>query len=275
MEKAFYFENEGKRLFAILYSPRNSSGNKGIIFCHPYGEEKQLSYRVLVRFARELYDKGFYILRFDCRGYGDSQGDIEDATLETQITDTIKAIDLLKDRFGIEKISLLGLRLGGTIATLIAEQDSRIDKLILWSPIIKGKEYLEELIKKKLFLDVSSMAPTSKSQIIEELKSKGVVNIQGHHLTQELYKEFSGIDLTTHVSNFRGPVFISTIKDTPTHYRSFEVLSEIYRKKGVLCELKVIDEKVFWDVRPLYEWYFPEQLYKETLKWILGNSRES
>lgn len=270
MEKAFYFENKGKRLFAILHSPNNSTERKGVIFCHPYSEEKQLSYRVFVRFARELCDKGFYVLRFDCFGYGDSQGDFEDATIETQIDDTIKAIDLFETKYKVEKISLLGLRLGGTISALVAEQDSRVEKLILWSPLINGEEYLSELFRKKLFAELTSKKSiTSKNQIIEELKSKGLVEIDGHYLTRQVYDQLLEICLTTHVSNSRRSAVIYTIKDRPNLYRTCKELMEAYNREGGRCELKVIDYKVFWDSQFLFDWYFPENLLEETLKWIM------
>ena len=272
MGKAFYFGNEGKRLFAILHSPDNCREKKGIIFCHPYGEEKQLSYRVLVKFARELCDKGFYVLRFDCFGYGDSQGEFEDATIETQIADTIKAIDLFRTQLKVEKISLIGLRLGGTISALVAERDARIEKLILWSPIINGKEYLNELFRKKVFSELTSKkANASKSQIIKELKSGGLVDIEGHFLTRQVYEQLLGVCLTTNVLNFRDSVLICVIKDRPNLYRSSNGLLEAYKKNGALCKLKVIDYKVFWDSQFLYEWYYPTHLYRETLKWIMGD----
>ncbi len=272
MEKAFYFGNEGERLFAILHSPDDSSERKGVIFCHPYGEEQQLSYRVLVSFARELCNNGFYVLRFDCFGYGDSQGDFEEATIETQIDDTVKAIELFETQYKIEKISLLGLRLGGTISALVAERDSRVENLILWSPIINGKEYLDDIFRKKAFSGLTNkMANTSKDQIIEELKSKGSVDMAGYCFTRQMYEQLLGVCLTTNVLNCRGSVLICTIKDRPRLYRSFETLSEAYKSEDTLCELKVVEDKAFWEYHYFIKWYFPTHLYGETLKWIKGD----
>ncbi len=271
MEKVLYFGNEGKRLFAILHSPNNSRERNGIIICHPYGKEKLISYRMLVRFARELCDNGFYVLRFDCYGYGDSQGDFEDATIETQIADTIKAIDLFKTQLKVEKISLLGLRLGGTIAALVAERDTRIENLILWSPIINGKAYLGELFRNKVFSELTNkMANTSKNHIIEELKSRGLVDIAGNYLTLQVYGQLLGICLNNGVSNFGGPILICTMKDRPNLYRLSNGLLKAYKTRGALCELKVVDYKVFWDSQYLFDLYFPTHLYEETLKWIIG-----
>jgi exosortase A-associated hydrolase 2 len=273
MEEAFFFENEGIKLFAVLHRPKNNKEKKGIIFCHPYEEEKQYSYRVFVKFARELCDKNFFVLRFDCRGYGDSQGNFEDATLETQVADTLRAIDLLKVQFGINKVDLLGLRLGGTIAARVAERNDSIEKLILWFPIINGKEYLDELIRIKIFSDLTNkMTSLSQRRIIDELKSKGVIDIRGHYLTKEMYEQLLRIDQTTQESNFQGAVLIVTSKGKPKQYIPFEIFSEVYNKRKLgLCSLKVVEEKGFWNMQSLYDWYFPEILYIETLKWIIAN----
>ena len=273
MEEAFFFENEGTRLFAILHRPKDGKEKKGVIFCHPFGEEKQYSYRMFVRFARELCDNNFYVLRFDCRGYGDSEGDFECATLETQVADTIKAIDLMKVQFGIEKITLLGLRLGGTIATLVAEQDSSIEKLILWSPIIKGKEYLADLFRMKKFSELTNKGKfVSQQAIIEEIKSKGGCDMGDYCLTKEMFEQLLRIDQTTYISNFGGSIFVVTMKDKPKQNRSFEDLAEVYnKKKKDLCTVKVVEEKVFWNIQSLQDWYFPSHFYRETLKWIITN----
>jgi hypothetical protein len=169
----------------------------------------------------------------------------------------------------------LGLRWGGTVAALAAEQDSRVERLILWSPIINGKEYLDELIRKQMLSNVvNKMARASKNQIFEEFKSKGVINIEGHHLTLENFEQLSGIDLTAQVSKFKGKAFIATLKDLPRVYKSLERLSEVYKKNGGLCELKVVDDRIFWDWESFWEWYFPGELHKVTVNWMVKNLEE-
>lgn len=275
MGKAFFFENEGKRLFAVLNSPEKNRLDTGMIFCHPYADEKQRSCRIFGRFASELCDRGFFVLRFDCRGYGDSQGDFEDATVETQINDTIKAIDILTVQHNVEKVGLIGLRWGGAIAALTAERDPRIDNLILWSPIIQGKKYVDLLIRDKIFSYISNKeVPPSRDKIVEELRKEGLIDIGGYYLTLEVYEELLGIDLTARVPEFKGRVLTVITKRESTAQSAFEAFPAIYKKNGNLTDLKVVDEKDFWTQRTHYEWYFPNQLYRETLTWIEKGLKE-
>ncbi|MEP9410009.1 MAG: alpha/beta hydrolase [Candidatus Brocadia sp.] len=272
MEEAFFFGNEGSRLFAVLHRPESIKERKGIIFCHPFGEEKQYSYRVFVRFARELCDMNFYVLRFDCLGYGDSQGNFEDATLETYVDDTVKAVDLLKGRLGIEKIALLGLRLGGTVAAMAAER-SRTERLILWFPVVNGREYLGELIKTRILAELINKMPSrSQNGIIEEIETTGGADIGGYYLTREMYRQIAEVGQTTYGTHFKGSVYIAAMKSATKQVKSLEEFAEGYaRNEGNSCALKIIEEKVFWNMQSLYDWYFPENLYRDTLKWILGN----
>lgn len=272
MEEAFFFGDEGSRLFAVLHRPENSRGKKGIIFCHPFGEEKQYSYRVFVRFARELCDRDFHVLRFDCQGYGDSQGNFEDATLETHVADTVKAIGLLRGGFGIEKIDLLGLRLGGTVAAMAAER-SRTERLILWFPVVNGREYLGELVKTRILAELINKMPSrSQSEIIEEIETRGGTDIGGYYLTKEMCRQLAGVDQTAHGVHFKGSVFIAAMKSVAKQVKALEELAEGYAgNEGNSCTLKIMEEKVFWNMQSLYDWYFPENLYRDTLKWILGN----
>ncbi|MDR4508781.1 MAG: alpha/beta fold hydrolase [Candidatus Brocadiaceae bacterium] len=272
MEEAFFLENEGMNIFAILHKPRDLKQKKGIIFCHPFGEEKQFSHRVFVKFARELCDKNYYVLRFDCRGYGDSQGNFEDTTLETQVSDTIKAIEFLKVQLGLDKVDLLGLRMGGTIAAMAAGRNSSVEKLILWFPIISGQGYFDELLRiKRLSELTNNMTSLSKKEILEELQLKGRSDILGYCFTKEMYHQFLEIDKNIPVLNLMGPILITAMKYDQKQCKLFENLSEVYNKNTHnVCNLKFIEDKSFWTLQSLYNCYFPENLYCETMQWILG-----
>ena len=275
MEKAFFFGKDAHKLFAVSHIPPNNLNGckRGIVFCHPYGEEKQMSYRVFVRFARELCNRGFFVLRFDSRGYGDSQGDFEDATIETQICDTVEAVDYAKKYMQVDKVSLLGFRLGATVAALTAEQDDRIEELLLWSPIIKGQDFLSEIFRKMMFAAVASNnGSVSKEHIMEELKTTGRIEVEGHYFTRQIYEQLLKIDLTSQVSNFRESVFIGMTNGNPKLSAPCETLARAYQNIGAASEFKVIDEKDFWDKQSLFWWTYPLQLFKETLGWLRAES---
>lgn len=274
--EARFFDSQGYKLFGISHIPhiRGGKAKTGVILCHPYGEEKQMSYRVFVRFARELCKDGFYVLRFDARGYGDSEGGFEEATPETQILDTRKAIDFMQQQFGIDRICLLGFRLGGTIAALTAEEDTRVEQLILWCPVIRGRDFLDEMFRKKMYAALAGDFETATPEdMVADIKTNGFIEVEGHLLTKDTYEQLVQIDLISQVSHFDKSVFVCSNKSDSDGRKLHDALVAAYRQHGAACTFEIINERDFYDKQALFGWFFPEQLFEVTKTWLRTTNR--
>ena len=142
---AFYLESGGQSLFAWLHCAKGGVAEHGILICPPLGHEQVHSHRTLRHLADRLAAQGFAVVRFDYHGTGDSDGTEYDpqrlATWQANVND---AVAWLRGSAGCRKISLVGLRLGATLAALYAEQHE-VESLVLWAPIVKGRRYVREL----------------------------------------------------------------------------------------------------------------------------------
>ncbi|MDI1314057.1 alpha/beta fold hydrolase [Prosthecobacter sp.] len=143
--RAFYFESGGRALFAWLHRPAGAVAEHGVLICPPIGHEQVHSHRALRHLADRLARQGFTVVRLDYHGTGDSDGAEDDlqrlATWQVNVSD---AVEWLRSEAGCRKVSLVGLRLGATLAALYAEQHE-VESLVLWSPIVKGRRYVREL----------------------------------------------------------------------------------------------------------------------------------
>jgi len=268
-EQAFFFDAEGARLFAIAHRPVGLAARTGFVLCHPYGEEKQFSYRILARFGRKLAEAGYPVLRFDCRGYGDSEGDLEDSTVASQVAETRAAMALTRERLGVARVALLGLRFGASIAALAAGGEPAAAGLVLWSPVTHGARYLDELIRKKLFARmIHKTGPANKEEILAELASQGRVDFEGNYLGQAMADEMATMDLAATAAGYRGPVLVHCVRNRRESYDEFEALVAAYRQGGAEAELRVAEQTPFWEIRAMNEWSFPEELFETTLDWI-------
>ncbi|MBM4047042.1 MAG: hypothetical protein FJ279_18220, partial [Planctomycetes bacterium] len=93
------FTSGGVRLFGMLHRAELGADHKsGMVFCHPFGEERKSAFRAMVAAARAFADDGFTVLRFDYRGCGDSEGEFRDATLAAQMADVRAALVFLRSR---------------------------------------------------------------------------------------------------------------------------------------------------------------------------------
>jgi exosortase A-associated hydrolase 2 len=269
VEERFFFQHDGTRLFAVLHPTGAPGADVGVVFCHPYAEERQLVDRVLVRFARRLAATGFAVVRFDCRGYGESQGELEDSTLETQIADTLAATALLRERLQVRSVVLLGLRLGGTVAALAAERDPAIAGVVLWSPIVSGRVYARELLRQKLAGQLALQEATAtRDEIVATLKADGRIEFEGGYLTLRMFEDISAIDLARQVKRSGIRAFVNTIQHRSQNYGPYDALVNAYRTAGASADLVVAEAQEYWDVRSMFDGVFPEQLYTATLDWM-------
>jgi pimeloyl-ACP methyl ester carboxylesterase len=141
----FYFGTSQKQLFGVYHAAEaGSSKRPGVVMCYPMGHEYLRAHRAFRNLAATLAAQGFHVLRFDYYGTGDSAGDGAEATVEQCLSDTAAAVDELKDIAGSSSVSLLGLRLGGAIATMAATGRRDIDQVLLWDPVLDGSAYVAE-----------------------------------------------------------------------------------------------------------------------------------
>ena len=82
---------------------------------------------------------GYAVLRFDFMGHGDSDGESEDCTIGSYITDLDAAIAHLKAECPeLENIARVGLRFGATVASIYANRHPEVSSTVLWEPVIDG-----------------------------------------------------------------------------------------------------------------------------------------
>jgi alpha-beta hydrolase superfamily lysophospholipase len=269
VEEPFFFPHNGARLFGVFQRPDTPETSVGVVLCHPYAQERQLTDRILVRFSRLLGAAGFATLRFDYRGHGESDGTLADSTLEDQIAETLAAAELLKARLAVASIFLLGLRSGGTVAALAAERGPGTSGLILWSPVLSGPGYARELLRSKIAAQLALQEGTiTREALVEAIVTDGRIEFDGDYLTRRMYEELIAIDLPNQVGRFGQPVLVTTNPGRGERSSPYEALASAYRRTGASAQLLAVREPDFCDVRSMFEGVFPQQLYQVTLDWI-------
>lgn len=151
------FKNQGQQLVGILHIPDElKSGEKapGIVMFHGFTGNKTEAHRLFVHLARNLCDSGFVVLRFDFRGSGDSDGEFEDMTVPEEESDAREALSFLVEQRWVdrEKVGILGLSMGGRVASILASKDKRVRFVILFSPALGPlrERFLSNLDKETL-----------------------------------------------------------------------------------------------------------------------------
>jgi uncharacterized protein len=176
MMQPFYFGPESRALLGMYHPPATRTDrDTGIVLCNPLGGEYLYSHRALRQLAHRLAERGFHVLRFDYSSSGDSGGECETADAVQWTRDTALAIEELEERAGLDKVCLVGLRLGALIALNAASGRRDVDGLVLWEPLRSVPAYLDELQAAQRSLTASLELPPRATLEDGSLESVGFV----------------------------------------------------------------------------------------------------
>ena len=197
-ESGFFRNRRGKRLF---YALEGDAGKPVWIFVGATLEEKIISHGVVRQFARRLVAEGFAVLRFDCEGEGDSEGEAGELGLTEWAQDTVDAALFLQER-GVEQVSLYGCRLGAGVAALAAAEIS-VANLLLWCPVTDGSAYVQELFRYNIVAQLSAFqkVAVSRDEMVQRIQNGGTVNILGWEVGLRLYESLNAFRLESILAN--------------------------------------------------------------------------
>jgi len=264
-ETPFFFPNGSYNLFGVFHEPPGRSSKSAFVFCHPWGEEKLWAHRVFVSFARALAADGHPVLRFDFMGNGDSEGTFSDLSITTFKTDLHRAIEEVKRLTGAPSVSLLGLRFGATIASLVAEETAGIHHLILWAPITDGEQYLQELLRINLMTQMTTykVVRQERPELVAAMQQGQTVNVDGYEMGWPLYSSVAPIRAAQTPHVFGGPCLIVQIDRQPRPAADLQRLGTTYPAATV----KFAQEEAFWkEIARFYQ--SAPNLFEITTSWL-------
>ena len=139
-ERALAFHCRGAWLYGILSMPVMAAPHARAVLIVVGGPQYRAgSHRQFTLLARDLAGAGIPALRFDYRGMGDSEGDLQ--TFENVEDDLRAAVDCMFAEIpGLSEVVLWGLCDGASAAAMYAPQDPRVSGLVLLNPWVRTEE---------------------------------------------------------------------------------------------------------------------------------------
>jgi exosortase A-associated hydrolase 1 len=138
-ERALTFECEGECLVGVLVAPA-APGEVAVLIVVGGPQYRGGSHRQFVLLARRLAAAGIPVLRFDCRGMGDSTGPMQ--TFEDSGPDLAAAIEaLLTSCPSVRRVVLWGLcdAAASALIYVYATADRRVAGLVLLNPWVRSR----------------------------------------------------------------------------------------------------------------------------------------
>ncbi|MCB2295698.1 alpha/beta hydrolase [Clostridium algoriphilum] len=138
MQKEIELESGNLMLRGMLHLPEVINDKVPIVIIyHGLCGDKMGPHFIFVKLSRLLERVGIASVRFDFAGSGESEGDFIDMTMGTELKDANNILDYVRtlDFVDKDKIGIIGLSMGGAIASMIAgNRKSDIKTMCLWAP---------------------------------------------------------------------------------------------------------------------------------------------
>jgi alpha/beta superfamily hydrolase len=266
-EEHGFFQRDGKHLFYASFMPVKKA-SVGVILCGPLAEERVRTVRIYVSFARVLASLGMGAIYFDYFGDGDSEGNFEEASFNDRLMDIKGAFQFFKEKFALNEMGLQGLRWGGTLAALTAD-DLRPDFLILWEPVVDtGKYFFDHLrahIASQMIIEGKILK--NREELLKELEAGKVLTVEGYNLTGDFYFKARDCGLKDRKFDFKGKSLIIQIAPNPERIRP-ELLGLQQTIPG--SEIAAVPREFEWEKTETWQ-PAPPQLFTKSLDFLEKN----
>jgi len=261
--EAFYFSNNGARLFGVLHRPAETP-RLGLAFCCPYGQEMVSSYARFSRWAKLLEQEGIAVLRFHYGGTGESAGSSGDFSFESACADTEAAVICLRERLAGTPLGLFGYRFGATVAARVASR-VRPDMLVLWAPVVDPAAYLRELLRLRLTKELvhqrQGHVKVTRRELVEQLEAGQCIDLFGDDLSPVFYSQLLEANPWA-----EPPVGVKVLwLARAQEGRPGADKARHWQQVQVAIDYRAIPEIVFWEEDPPG---LPERFTQETAAWL-------
>ena len=133
------FISAGAALFGIVTEPRlDEKRRRGVILLNPGADSHIGASRMYVSLARRWARRGYFVLRLDLAGIGDSAtrpGHADDEVFPDEAVDDIRsAIEFMRSRYAIVDMTLAGLCSGAYHALRAAVAGANINRILMVNP---------------------------------------------------------------------------------------------------------------------------------------------
>lgn len=140
-----HFGSPEQPLFGIYHPPGTGVSRDAWLICSALGQEAIRTYRLTRDVALRLGEAGSHVLRFDYTGCGDSGGGERDYSIHRWLDDIRAAATELTEISGIERVNVIGIRLGATLALLTVGKAPLSGRVIAVDPVVDGAQYVARM----------------------------------------------------------------------------------------------------------------------------------
>lgn len=256
-----YFGPVDRRRMGWLHRPSSPAASRttGAVICAPLAYDALCAHRSLRHFAEAAAGAGYPALRFDYDGTGDSVGSSEDPERWTAWSQSIRdAVHTLREAAGVERVVLLGVGLGASLAATVASQSESVAGVAAIAPIVKGKAWLRELRALKAVMGRAG-APAGLDLAEESEEVVGLL------ISASTRADIERLDLTALPSMGARDWLVLDREDRPPN----SAFADALRQQGAVVEQEQLPGYVGMMQDP-HESEVPQAMIARVVEWLEG-----
>jgi uncharacterized protein len=207
-EQVIRVESDGGTVVGTLSLPAGEPAPIVLLFHGFTGNRDELAVAnttegVFARTARLLADAGYASLRIDFRGSGESDGEFADTTFEGQISDGLKAVEVMTSdpRVDGENLAIIGWSQGGLVATAVAGRSGVPDAVALWAAVATPEETFAGIVGAE---NIEKGMATGDVPLQITLPWGAVIGLK-----QYFFEGVAAIDPPKEIAAYPGPLFVA------------------------------------------------------------------
>ena len=252
----FFLPMERGRRYCVRYAPASTATSLGaIVYVHPFAEEMNKSRRMAALQARALAGAGWTVLQVDLFGCGDSEGDFGQADWQQWRTDVADATAWLSEQTGCRP-SLWGLRAGCLLACDVAKDMEPAPNLLLWQPVISGRQSLQQFLRLKVASQLFGESPLERvgtRQLFDQLARGEAVEIAGYALSAGLALGLDAAELALPAAPAR-VAWLEVVPHAPAEpSRAAHARIQTWRAAGHRVDTYALTGAAFWQTQEIAE----------------------
>lgn len=245
-------------LYGCYHLSADFQSSPSVVICQPTGHEYERCHRAMRQLAVQSARKGLSVMRFDYYATGDSAGACEQLSLPRMQQDIQSAVKACCAKTGTEQLTLVGLRLGATLAAQVAGASNNIESLVLYAPVFDGES---------LLADWQSEQHSFNGKHSHDQQQTSKAEVLGFSVSEAFQQELA-TQLSLQVSSTSLKRVLILVDAAEMESELLNSWLETLKHKGIEITLESVDNIAIWRREPM-EAIVPAKTIRRIVKWMI------
>lgn len=182
------------RLF-LQATGNSTSTKKAILILPPFAEEMNKTRHLISALMQQLAEVGCHSFMLDNFGTGDSEGDLDQASVDIWRNDIHEFTKLLQQQ-GYQHLSVVVIRFGALQLFDLLNNDALplpLQQIILWQPMFDAAKLWQQFARIKVAEAMASGNKVSQKELEQQLNEGHTIEIAGYPISPPFYQSLLNI----------------------------------------------------------------------------------